>query len=106
MRPPNQPRASDRGEIASGEAFGRPTVGAAAPSGIDETLAGGAAQGSREQANLDASRKSYLTLQAQLALRAFTVSQLADSSYLVCRWDCSVHCSDLAQVRAFLGRID
>ena len=55
--------------------------------------------------DLDASRKAYLTLQAQLALKGYSLSELSGASYLVCRWDRSIHCSDLAQVRAFLFRL-
>jgi len=50
-------------------------------------------------------RKPLSTLSAQLALRGFSVYELASGGYLVARWDRTLHCSDLAQVRAFLERM-
>ena len=49
-------------------------------------------------------RKAQATLAAMLALRGFSLLEIAGGGYLVARWDRSAHCSDLAQVRAFYQR--
>lgn len=55
--------------------------------------------------DLDAERKTYLTLQARLALKGYSMIELSTGAFLISRWDRSAHCSDLTAVRAFLARI-
>lgn len=55
-------------------------------------------------AEFSADRKARATLAAMLAIRGFSLLELACGGYLVARWDRTVHCSDLAQVRAFYQR--
>lgn len=55
--------------------------------------------------DLDALRKSIATLTAHLALKGFSLHELADGSYLVARWDRTLHCPDLHAVRAFCHRV-
>ncbi len=54
--------------------------------------------------DLDADRKHLATITAHLALRGFSLHQLADETFLVSRWDRVLHCSDLQAVRAFCQR--
>ena len=50
-------------------------------------------------------RNAQSTLAALLALRGFSLHELAGGGFLVARWDRTLHCSDLAGVRAFYGRL-
>lgn len=103
-------RPTDCGSIASGEAFGRPTVGAVAPPGNDEA---GLQPGSEALIQNDpeivaehtGERKACATLAAQLALRGYSLHELAGGGFLISRWDRTLHCSDLGCVRAFYGRL-
>ena len=45
-----------------------------------------------------------LRLIAQLALRGYAVYEI-ESGFLIARWDRTLHCSNLGQVRAFHARI-
>ena len=53
---------------------------------------------------VDADREVFNTLTAQLALRGYAVYEI-ESGFFIARWDRTLHCSDLAQVRVFLDRI-
>lgn len=53
----------------------------------------------------DGGRKSFATLAAQLAIRGYSLHELACGGYLIARWDRTLHCSDLGGVRAFYGRL-
>ena len=50
-------------------------------------------------------RKAQTTLAALLALRGYSLHELACGGFLVARWDRTLHCSDLAGVRAFYERL-
>lgn len=79
----------------------------------DEAPAVAAAKGFREQTSADIAiltdlqteRKALATLQAQLALRGFALNELSTGSYLISRWDLTLHVSDLAGVRQFYAKI-
>jgi hypothetical protein len=80
--------------------------------GAPDTAAGvaGQAPGDRTESTAivgqpDAERKEVATLAARLALRKFSLHELACGGYLIARWDRTVHCSDLQAVAAFLRRI-
>lgn len=55
--------------------------------------------------DLDADRKAFSTLAARLALKGCSVFELSCGGYFVSRFDGSLHCSDLAGVRAFYERL-
>ncbi len=55
--------------------------------------------------DLDAERKAYALLAAQLALKGYSLYELACGGFLIARWDRSVHCSDLGCARAFYERL-
>lgn len=55
--------------------------------------------------DLDGERKAYQNLQAQLALRGYSLNELSTGNYLISRWDLTLHVSDLAAVRGFYARI-
>lgn len=91
------------------EAPGEVGTGRALNTDVNERL-NCAAERAAEQAHsmsypCDAERKAQATLTAMLALRGYSVHELACSGFFVSRWDRSMHCSDLAQVRAFYRRI-
>ena len=79
----------------------------------DEALTVGAAQGIGEQTqaspvsvtDLDAARKGFTNIAAQLALMGYALYELSCGGYLIARWDRNLHCSDLNGVRAFYQRI-
>ena len=50
-------------------------------------------------------RKQQSTLAARLALRKYTLHELACGGFLIARWDRTAHCSDLGAVVAFLRRL-
>lgn len=77
----------------------------------DDALAGGTAQGTRNQESephdhtaLDAQRKLLATLQAQFALRGYQLHELADG-FLVCRWGLSRQLPDLYAAACMLKQI-
>ena len=98
------------GGIASAEAFGVPTIGAAPSPGNDEA---GLQPGSETHIQIDGAivaehsdeRKACATLAAQLALKGYSLHELASGGFLITRWDRNLHCSDLGGVRAFYGRL-
>ena len=49
--------------------------------------------------------KRLATIKAELARRAFAVHALADDGFVVCRWNMSCHCQDLAALVAFARRV-
>lgn len=54
--------------------------------------------------DLDADRKHLATLTAHLALKGFSLHELACGGFLVARWDRTLRCPDLHAVRAFCHR--
>ena len=49
--------------------------------------------------------KRLAIIRAELARRAFAVHTLADDGFVVCRWNMSCHCRDLAALVAFARRV-
>ena len=49
--------------------------------------------------------KRLATIRAELARRAFAVHALADDGFVVCRWNMSCHCQNLAALVAFARRV-
>lgn len=79
----------------------------------DETLAVGAAQGFRGQAETntnqsssDDSRKEVDTATARLALLGFSLHELAGGGFLIARYDRVLHAPDLRSVQAFQRRME
>lgn len=74
-----------------------------------ETQAGGAAlgfgehttTGSQDCASIDAERKAFATIAAQLALIGFSLNELSDGSYLASRWNCTKHLPSLYALQSF-----
>lgn len=56
-------------------------------------------------ADLDAARKSFVTMQARLALRGYALHELSCGGFLIGRHDTTAHCSDLHEVARFLRQI-
>lgn len=56
-------------------------------------------------ADLDAARKSFVTLQARLASRGYALHELSCGGYLVARHDGTAHLADLHGVACFLRGI-
>lgn len=55
---------------------------------------------------VDATRKRFEDYRARLALAGgYALHELADGSFLICRWNLTRPCADLAAVRAFLERL-
>ena len=81
------------------------------PTSDNAHLAVGAVEGQRTTDNpifdqLADDRKWFATLRAELAiLSGFTLLRLADGSYLVTRWNASLHCPNLQAVQALLARV-
>jgi hypothetical protein len=61
--------------------------------------------GAQDEQDTAAGAKAFATLQAQLALRGFSLTELAGGGYLVSRWDRTGHLNDLRSVREFLRRV-
>jgi hypothetical protein len=80
---------------------------------IDEALAGGTAQGFKEQETADngdcadtsANRKALATMTAQAAACGCTLHELATGGYLLCRWGMSKELPCLRAVGEMLRRI-
>lgn len=49
--------------------------------------------------------KRQATIKAELARRGFDVHALADDGFVVCRWNMSCHCQNLAALVAFARRV-
>ncbi len=56
-------------------------------------------------ADIDAGRKSFVTLQARYALAGFALLELADGTLLATRWNCSKPLSDLYAAHRFLRQV-
>ena len=82
----------------------------AAPSETADVASAGRIE---EQGKQDASiighsadeRKAQSTLAAMLAMKGYSLHELAFGGFLIARWDGSVHCSDLGAVRRFYERL-
>lgn len=78
----------------------------------DDALAGGTAQGIRNQdsephdhTDLDAQRKAFTTLRARFAMAGFGLIELADGSYLATRWNWCRALPDLHAAACMLKQI-
>ncbi|MDE2398413.1 MAG: hypothetical protein KGL43_00480 [Burkholderiales bacterium] len=100
---PERPHRGDR--LLAG-----PLVLAAAPPAVDVEAPGSAAtdqalkageSGHGDFATDAPIAKLKSTLAAELALRGFTLLELADKSFLVTKWNLARPCASLADVRAF-----
>lgn len=60
---------------------------------------------SRDSADSREDRKLFTTLQARLALLGYSLTELAGGTFLVSRWNLTLHLSDLIGVRTFLHRV-
>lgn len=72
---------------------------------------GGTGQNAEQHTNTviisqpDGTDKRLTTIKAELARRAFAVHNLAEGGFVVCRWNMSCHCQDLAALVAFARRV-
>ena len=108
-------------ELAHADHVGLASLGtaAAAPAGLTTTprkdeahrLAGAAGlegHGKTDTqifADLDAGRKSFVTLQARYSLAGFALLELADGTLLAARWNCCKPLADLYAATRFLRQI-
>lgn len=72
-------------------------MAAAGPQGVAQSV-------SLYSTSDDADCKLYARFAAPLAIAGYQLHELADGTYLVARWDRTLHCPDLHAVRAFCHR--